>query len=148
MKLKNNSDWIRIDFLQCASTSEYLRSTLKNIENCIEIILDFEIEEVGWGMVGDEYFTTLDIRNISAGLNNIYNGKSHHFNYSADFPYECSYELFYTINVSRVKNKVDVELVIFDGLNDYIKINEKMELLQFHEIVKEFEEVTKRCPVV
>lgn len=147
MILKNKNDQVEIKFLHYAKDGAY-SDNLKDVDNCVEIVLAFDAEEWEWGVVTDEYFFTSDIKALAENFDNIYNGFCNQFNYSADFPYENSQGKFYTITVTRCKNEFDVKLCIFDGLCDYIEISEKMNLLQFGKIVVEFKSAAEKFPVI
>ena len=148
MRIQNEKDWIEIEFKQYANENEFVIQGLIDEENCVEIDFDFNIENDGWGCVGDEFFYTKDIKAIATGFSKIVFGINQSFEYSGRYPYKSlTPDPFYKFNIVRNENDILFTLIIHDRLSDYITVTEIMGLSKFEEITSEFIDATKRFPV-
>lgn len=148
LKIENKKDWIEIEFLQYAKENEYMIQGLIDEKNCVEIVFNFNIENDGWGCVGDEFFYTKDIKEIAEGFIKVLLGICDSFNYSAGYPYEClTPPPFYTFDIKRKQENVTFVLTIHDRLSDYISVTEKMPISKFEHITNEFKIAAKQFSV-
>ena len=67
MRLENEQGWIEIEFEDFAENATCRRNDLFDERNSVEIGINFSIEGIGWGCVGDEYFQTTDIKSLATG---------------------------------------------------------------------------------
>ena len=149
MRIENQKDWIEIEFKQYAKENEYMIQDLIDEENCVGIAFDFNIENVGWGCVGDEFFYTKDIKALAEGFLKVLFGASDSFAYSAGFPYECLIPTpFYKFDVNRKDERIIFILTIYDCLSDYVTVAEEMSLSKFEDITNEFKEAVKKFPII
>ena len=149
MRIQNEKDWIDIAFRQYANENEFVVQGLIDEENCVEIFLDYNIENIGWGCVGDEFFYTKDIKAIATGFSRIVFGVNLYFEYSGCYPYKSlTPDPFYKFRIVRNENDIVFTLIIHDRISDYITVTETMELSKFEEITNEFKDASKRFPVI
>ena len=149
MRIQNEKDWITIEFSQYANENEFVIQGLIDEENCVEIIFDYNIENIGWGCVGDEFFYTKDIKEIATGFSRIVGGANLYFEYSGCRPYKSlTPDPFYKFRIVRNENIIVFTLIIHDGVSDYITVTETMELSKFEEITNEFKDAAKRFPII
>ena len=149
MRIQNQKDWIDIEFARYAKDAECVIQGLFDVENCVEIDFNFNIENDGWGCVGYEYFYTKDIKALAEGFSRILFGICETFTYSAGYPYESlTPDPFYIFNIIRDENQISFSLKIHDRLCDYISVTETMELSKFENIVAEVKEASRMFPVV
>ena len=148
MRIENEKDWIDIEFKQYAKENEFVIQGLVDEENCVEIDFDFNIENDGWGCVGDEFFYTKDIKAIATGFSRIVYGINQCFEYSGHYPYKSLIpDPFYKFNIVQNEKMIVFSLTIHDRLSDYITVTETMELSKFEQITNEFIEAAKKFPI-
>lgn len=148
MKLENDQGWIKIEFVCYAPDSVCRSSNLTDEKNCVEIDFNFDITGSGWGCVGDEYFITSDIQELSNGFQNILCNNRDKFIYSGNYPYlSLSPNPFYTFFVERKNDEIKIKLKIHDRLDAYVSVEQLMPIDDFKKIADEFLEATKKFPV-
>lgn len=149
MRIENNNNWIEIEFICYVIESVCHVADIFDESNSVEIDFNFDVEDVGWGCVGDEYFHTKDIKALSEGFLKILYNETSEFVYSGDYTYkQLSNNPFYIFSLKRINEEINFELKIHDRLDDYITVLEVMSVARFKEIVDEFLVASKKFPVV
>lgn len=149
MRVQDEHGWIEIEFLCRARDAESYSSDLLDVKNCIEIALDFDMDDVGWGSVGFEYFYAQDIAALTVGLQSVLAQTQGVFSYTGQSPHKNFIpDLFYVFTVERQGDEITVFLKIHDCIIDYISAKEKMLLVRFAEIAQEFAEAAEKFPVI
>ena len=148
MKIENSPSWIEIEFI-CYAEDDIIRSSnLFEEKNCVKIDFNFNVADVGWGFVWDEYFTTADIYALSNGFQKVLSNTLVDFSYSGNYPYESlTPNPFYTFFIKRRNDNVEFKLKIHDRLEDYISVTQVMSVSCFEKIADEFLEAAKKFPI-
>ncbi len=127
MVLEDEKGYISIEFLHLSySDSKY-----------VEIDFCFNIESVGWGVVGDTYFSLDAIKAFSEQMALIVRGEADQFYYSDNTPYLIP-KPFYWFEINRIGHRFKVHLKIHDNLEDYIEVTEIIDLDKLESFQTEF----------
>ena len=114
----------------------------------VEISFRFEMEKVGWGAVGDSYFSTKAIAEISVALEKISRHEIKEFHYSDIDPHLIP-KPFYWLDIERIDdNNTSFYLKIHDCLDDYIDIKEIVTEEKMCEIRDEFKKAAEDYRVI
>ncbi len=149
MRIENQKEWIEIVFLQYAKENKFMTQGLIDEDNCVEILISFDLGDEGWGCAGDEFFYTRDIKALAEGFSRVFFGACNSFTYSAGYPYRGpSSEPFYTFYLNREHDQILVSLTIHDCLSEYITVTETMGLSRLESIVRELKITARNFPIV
>ena len=151
MLITNGIDKISIGFTRraCDSPVEARRTDLIDPRNAVEIDFGFSGENIGCGLVLDEYVWTRDIRALATGFCAVLKGAREEFACSGDFAYKnMSQEPFFTFEIRRDDTNITVGLTIFDGMYEHIAVNEVMDMERFETVANELKAAAKNFPVL
>ena len=149
MRFTSEQGWIEITFDHYATDAEAWSSGLYDEKNSVELGFDFSLEEIGWGCVGFEYVLTTDIKAIEKGARDILNSFTDEFSYSVSFPYPVLLDdkEFCVFRFSRNDEDIKVDLRIWDGLCEYIKITQVLNKDAFSAVAEELIQAALKFPV-
>lgn len=149
MRFTSEQGWIEITFDHYAEDAGCWRGGLFDEKNSVELGFDFSLKEVGWGCVGDEYFLTTDIKAIEKGACDILSYVTDMFSYSVSFPYPVLLDdkEFCAFSFSRNDEDIKVDLRIWDGLCEYIKITQVLDKNAFLAVAEELTQAASKFPV-
>ena len=148
MRIENGNDYIDLDFLRYATDDRFPASGLSDEDNCVKIGFIFNMESVGRGITGEEYFTTRDIAAMATGFSRIRYGTAQEFTLSGRYPHVNAGEKpFYTVDVRREGDLIRFSFTVYDGVSDDITVTERMSPARFEEIAEEFRKTAKLYPV-
>ncbi len=133
MKLLDNNGFIKIEFHELKyDDSQY-----------VEILMYFNLKGIGWGVVGNQYFSLSSIKNIAVNLEQILIGGIPEYHISDNDP-DLIPKPFYWIDVSRTDEGYLFHIKIHDCIDDYIEVTEIVTMEKLITIQEEFKETYNR----
>lgn len=127
--------------------NEYAYPDLPDTGSLVAIVFAFQIDSIGCGCIGEEYFSRYDVKALAEGFSKVLFGNCDSFSYSGEDPFGyLTPDPFFTFQLERRESVLILSLQIHDRV-DYISVTETMDYPRFESIVQELKSVARKCPV-
>ncbi len=149
MEIKNQKDWIVIEFERYAVESDLLPEGLTDGKNYVEISYSFGIRDDEWCLVLGDYIHTKEIKTLYEGFTKLFYGAIASFTCSAGRFLGCPEDkAVCRFDLRKIEENIEVSLEIFHGPCGSISVTEWMRLPDFEKLVNELKAVAREFPVI
>jgi len=147
MKICDGENYIDIDFKCYDSEDKFPTMDLEDEKNCVMVVYGYDIRDHGWGVGGDEYFSTQDIVNVYRGLLDLVSGRTNRFFYEVCSRYAGQPKAaVFRYEVARKDENFAFEFTMTDFMAFPETVIELMSENRLRAVCEEYRQAVRRFP--